>query len=172
MLEVCPTVASDKPRIEVHPLSIGGKSDPARLVLKAKRPCNCRLLADMGDRFRLIINEAEAIEPVIDMPKLPVARVLWKPKLFTLRCCEGVDPCRWCVAKSFSYAVTTEHMLDWAEMAGIEVVLINDETNLRNFKEQLIINDYVWRAQGQKRIFMKKPRVQKPGALLINTGSR
>ena len=148
MLEVCPTLASDKPRIEVHPLSIGGKSDPARLVFKGRSgPAIAASLVDMGDRFRLIINEVEAIEPVIDMPKLPVARVLWKPKPSLRDAAKA-----WILAggahhTSFSYAVTTEHMLDWAEMAGIEVVLINDETNLRNFKEQLIINDYVWRAR-------------------------
>ncbi|NLM09534.1 MAG: L-arabinose isomerase [Clostridiaceae bacterium] len=148
MLEVCPSVASEKPRIEVHPLSIGDKSDPARLVFKGRSgPAIAASLVDMGDRFRLIISEVEAIEPAIDMPKLPVARVLWKPKPSLRDAAKA-----WILAggahhTSFSYSVTTEHMLDWAEMANIEVVLINDETNLFRFKEQLKINDYVWRAR-------------------------
>lgn len=148
MLEVCPSVAATKPRIEVHPLSIGGKSDPARLVFKGRSgPAIAASLVDMGDRFRLIISEVEAIEPVQDMPKLPVARVLWKPKPSLRDAAKA-----WILAggahhTSFSYSVTTEHMADWAEMAGIEFVLINDETNIFRFKEQLKINDYIWRAR-------------------------
>jgi len=148
MLEVCPSVASSRPRIEVHPLSIGGKNDPARLVFKGRSgPAIAASLVDLGDRFRLIISEVEAIEPVQDMPKLPVARVLWKPKPSLRDAAKA-----WILAggahhTSFSYAVTTEHMADWAEMAGIEFVLINEDTNIFRLKEQLKINDYVWRAR-------------------------
>lgn len=148
MLEVCPSLASAKPRIEVHPLSIGGKNDPARLVFKGRSgPAIAASLVDMGDRFRLIISEVEAIEPVQDMPKLPVARVLWKPKPSLRDAAKA-----WILAggahhTSFSYSVTTGHMSDWAEMAGIELVLINEETNIFKFKEQLKINDFVWRAR-------------------------
>jgi len=148
MLEVCPSVASSRPRIEVHPLSIGGKNDPARLVFKGRSgPAIAASLVDLGDRFRLIISEVEAIEPVQDMPKLPVARVLWKPKPSLRDAAKA-----WILAggahhTSFSYAVTTEHMADWAEMAGIEFVLINEDTNILRLKEQLKINDYVWRAR-------------------------
>lgn len=146
MLEVCPSIAASKPKIEVHPLSIGGKSEPARLVFKSRKgSAIAASLVDMGDRFRLIISEVEAIEPMHDMPKLPVASVLWKPKP-TLR----VGAKAWILAggahhTSFSYSVTTEHMLDWAEMAGIEYVLINDETDIIKFKEQLKVNDYIYR---------------------------
>lgn len=148
MLEVCPTIAADKPRIEVHPLSIGGKNDPARLVFKGKSgPAIAVSLIDMGDRFRLIVNEVEAIEPVKDMPKLPVARVLWRPKPSLREAAKA-----WILAggahhTSFSYALTTEHMIDWAEMANIEFVLINDDTDLFRFREQLRINDFIWRAR-------------------------
>lgn len=149
MLEVCPSVAADKPRIEVHPLSIGGKNDPARLVFKGRSgPAIAASLVDLGDRFRLIVNEVDAIEPTRDMPKLPVARVLWKPKPSLRDAAKA-----WILAggahhTSFSYSVTTEHMMDWAEMAGIEFVLINEETtNMYKFKEQLRINDYVWRTR-------------------------
>ena len=148
MLEVCPSVASSRPRIEVHPLSIGGKNDPARLVFKGRSgPAIAASLVDLGDRFRLIISEVEAIEPVQDMPKLPVARVLWKPKPSLRDAAKA-----WILAggahhTSFSYAVTTEHMADWAEMAGIEFVLINEDTNIFRLKEQLKINDYIWRAR-------------------------
>lgn len=145
MLEVCPSVASEKPRIEVHPLSIGGKNDPARLVFKGRSgSAIAASLVDLGDRFRLIVNEVEAIEPTRDMPKLPVARVLWKPKPSLRDAAKA-----WILAggahhTSFSYSVTTEHMMDWAEMAGIEFILINEETtNMYKFKEQLKINDYV-----------------------------
>ena len=99
----------------------------------------------MGDRFRLIINEVEAIEPTRDMPKLPVARVLWKP-LPSLRDAAHA----WILAGGahhtcFSYAVTVEHMCDWAEMAGIELVLINSETNIRKFKNDLKLADMIWK---------------------------
>ncbi|AGI39616.1 AraA [Thermoclostridium stercorarium subsp. stercorarium DSM 8532] len=149
MLEVCPSVAAEKPRIEVHPLSIGGKADPARLVFKGRSgPAIAASLVDLGDRFRLIVNEVEAIEPTKDMPRLPVARVLWKPKPSLRDAAKA-----WILAggahhTSFSYSVTTEHMMDWAEMAGIEFVLINENTtDLYRFREQLRINDYVWRAR-------------------------
>ena len=146
MLEVCPTIASSKPRIEVHPLSIGAKADPARIVFTGRTgKAIAASLVDMGDRFRLIINEVDAIEPKQDMPKLSVARVLWKPQP-SLRDAAHA----WILAggahhTSFSYAVTTDHMSDWAEMAGIELVLINDETNIKAFKNDLKLADMVWK---------------------------
>lgn len=145
MLEVCPTLATAKPTIEVHPLSIGGKADPARLVFNGRSgPAIAASLVDMGGRFRLIISVVDAIEPMHDMPRLPVARVLWKPQP-SLR--EGAQA--WILAggahhTSFSYAVTVEHMLDWAEMAGIEVVLIDQETRIHSLKNELRMNDIIW----------------------------
>ncbi|NLO41028.1 MAG: L-arabinose isomerase [Ruminiclostridium sp.] len=145
MLEVCPTLANAKPTVEVHPLGIGGKADPARLVFNGRNGAAIAAsLVDMGGRFRLIVNEVDAYEPMHDMPSLPVARVLWKPQP-SLR--EGAQA--WILAggahhTGFSYAVTTGHMLDWAEMTGIEVVLINRDTKILSFKNELRLNDMVW----------------------------
>ena len=81
MLEICPTIAATKPRIEVHPLGIGGKGDPARLVFDGRSgPAVNASIIDLGHRFRLLINVVEAVQPQQAMPKLPVARVLWKPQ--------------------------------------------------------------------------------------------
>lgn len=125
MLEVCPTIARAKPRIEVHALGIGGKADPARIVFegKAGQALNASLI-DMGDHFRLIVNEVEAIEQMPEMPKLPVARVLWKP-LPSLY--EGAE--QWILAGGahhtvFTYDITSEQLKDWAAMNGVEFVLI------------------------------------------------
>ncbi len=125
MLEVCPTIARAKPRIEVHPLGIGGKSDPARIVFegKAGKALNASLI-DMGDRFRLIVNEVEAVDRMPAMPKLPVARVLWKP-LPSLY--EGAE--QWILAGGahhtvFTYDISSEQLRDWAAMNGVEFVLI------------------------------------------------
>lgn len=146
MLEVCPTIAGMKPRIEVHPLSIGGKAAPARLVFDgASGRAVCASLIDMGNRFRLIINEVEAVELEKDMPKLPVARILWKP-LPSLH--QGAEA--WILAGGahhtvFSFAVTAEQLMDWAEMAGIECVLINENTNILNFRNELRWNEIAYK---------------------------
>lgn len=145
MLEVCPTIASTKPRIEVHPLSIGGKADPARLVFNgASGRAVCASLIDLGNRFRLILNEVEAVKPEKDMPKLPVARVLWKPLPSLHQAAEA-----WILAggahhTAFSFAATAEQLMDWAEMAGIECVLINENTNLLNFRNELRWNEMAY----------------------------
>lgn len=146
MLEVCPTIAATKPRIEVHQLGIGGKADPARIVFDgASGHAVCASLIDMGNRFRLIINEVEAIQPTIDMPKLPVARVLWKPEPSLQVAAEA-----WIYAGGahhtvFSYKVTAEQLIDWAEMAGIEYTLINKDTNLLNLRNELRWNEIAWK---------------------------
>ncbi len=146
MLEVCPTIAGTKPRIEVHPLSIGGKAAPARLVFDgASGRAVCASLIDMGNRFRLIINEVEAVELEKDMPKLPVARILWKP-LPSLH--QGAEA--WILAGGahhtvFSFAVTAEQLMDWAEMAGIECVLINENTNILNLRNELRWNEIAYK---------------------------
>jgi len=146
MLEVCPTIASTKPRIEVHPLSIGGKADPARLVFDGSfGRAVCASLIDMGNRFRLIINEVEAVKIEKDMPKLPVARIMWKP-LPSLH--QGAEA--WILAGGahhtvLSFSVTAEQLMDWAEMAGIESVLINENTNILNFRNELRWNEIAYR---------------------------
>lgn len=146
MLEVCPTIAADKPRLEVHPLGIGGKEDPARMVFNGRggAAINASII-DLGSRFRLIINEVEAVEAEKALPKLPVARVLWKvqPNLK-----DGVES--WIHAggahhTGFSYVVTTEQMVDFAEMAGIEAVVIDKDTKPAALRNELRLNDIAWK---------------------------
>ena len=125
MLEVCPTIAKGKPRIEVFPLGIGGKADPARIVFEGKEgPAINASLVDMGDGFRLIVNEVEAVGHIPEMPRLPVAHVLWKPRPNLMDAAE-----QWILAGGahhtvFSYDITSEQMKDWAAMSGIEFILI------------------------------------------------
>lgn len=145
MLEVCPTLAAKRPKIEVHPLGIGGKEDPARLTFNGREgSAVCASLIDMGNRFRLIINEVDAVKVENDMPKLPVARVLWKPQPSLRDAAEA-----WILAggahhTSFSYGVTTEQLVDWAEIVGIECVIINKDTNPLTFRNQLRCNEVAW----------------------------
>jgi len=146
MLEVCPSIAATKPRIEVHQLGIGNRADPARLVFDgASGHAVCVSLIDMGNRFRIIINEVEAIQPEIAMPKLPVARVLWKPEPSLQVGAEA-----WIYAGGahhtvFSYNVTAEQLIDWAEMAGIEYVLINKDTTILKLRNELRWNELAWK---------------------------
>ncbi len=146
MLEVCPSIAASKPRIEVHPLGIGNKEDPARIVFDGNTgPAVAASLIDMGDRFRLILNDVEAVKQPQNMPKLPVARTLWKPLPSLKEAAEA-----WILAggahhTSFSFDLTSEHLEDWAEMLGIECLLINKDTNMHAFRNELRWNDVVWR---------------------------
>jgi L-arabinose isomerase len=142
MLEVCPSIAKGRPSLEMHPLGIGGKADPARLVfnVSAKPAINVSVI-DLGDRFRMLVNEVEGIDPAKELPQLPVARVVWKP-LPSLK----VAAAAWIYAGGahhtcFSQAVDTQFMEDFAEIAGIEIVVIGKETNLREFKKELQWND-------------------------------
>lgn len=146
MLEVCPTLAGDKPKIEVHPLGIGGKDDPARLVFKG-RPGDAIVasLVDMGGRLRLIVQDIEAVDPIYEMPNLPVARVMWRamPDLLTGAEC-------WILAGGahhtvLSYALNASHMQDFAEMMGIEFVHINKDTKVDEFKQMLFLQDIAWK---------------------------
>jgi L-arabinose isomerase len=142
MLEVCPAIANEKPRLEMHPLGIGGKADPARLVFNVPngQAVNASLI-DMGNRFRMIINEVEVVPPDAPLPKLPVARVVWVPKP-NLK----VAAAAWIYAggahhTGFSQVVTAEHLQDYADMAGIECVLIGPETKLPEFRKELRWNE-------------------------------
>lgn len=137
MLEVCESIAAAKPRLEIHPLGIGGKADPVRSVFDA--PPGTALnasLVDLGDRFRLIVNEVEAVTPPA-MPKLPVARAVWQCQPDFKTACAA-----WILAGGahhtvYSYAVTTEMLTDFALMTGIELVVIDSDTRLRGFKQEL-----------------------------------
>lgn len=142
MLEVCPTCASTKPEIQVHPLGIGDREDPARLVFKAQTgKAIVVTLVDMGDRLRMICNDVECKEQINDMPKLPVAGVLWKP----LPCLQTSAEA-WIYAGGahhsvLSYSLTADNMRDFAEIMGIEFVHINKNTEINEFRKELFYND-------------------------------
>ncbi|TMI66033.1 MAG: L-arabinose isomerase [Bacteroidetes bacterium] len=142
MLEICPSIANGKPSCEIHPLGIGGKADPVRLVfnVKAGAALNASVV-DMGNRFRLLVNEVQAVKPQYDLPKLPVARVLWKPLPDMQTACGA-----WILAGGahhtcYSQNLTSEHLEDFAEMAGIEFVLIGKNTAISEFKNNLRWSD-------------------------------
>ncbi|TDN90367.1 L-arabinose isomerase [Salegentibacter sp. 24] len=142
MLEICPSIADAKPTCQVHPLGIGGKEDPVRLVFNAPEgdALNASLI-DMGNRFRLIVNEVEAVAPEADLPHLPVARVLWdaKPNL-------EIAATSWILAGGahhtvYTQALTTEFLEDFADIAGIELLVIDDKTSIREFKDKINANE-------------------------------
>lgn len=146
MLEVCPSIAAGRPRVEVHPLSIGGREPPARLVFEG-RAGNAVVasLIDMGGRLRLICQDIECVEPILDMPNLPVARVMWRamPDLLT-----GVEA--WITAGGahhtvLSYDVTAQQLRDWARMMDVEFVAINKDTTVEKLEEQLFLADLAWK---------------------------
>ncbi len=138
MLEICESIADGQPKCEIHPLGIGGKADPVRLVFNvAGGPALNASIVDLGNRFRLLINEVEAVTPKEDLPKLPVARVLWKPYPDMKTGCAA-----WILAGGahhtcYSQNLTTEHLDDFAAIAGIESVLIGKKTELRQLKNEL-----------------------------------
>ena len=142
MLEICPSIADAKPKLEVHPLGIGGKEDPARLVFDAAAgPATAASLIDMGNRFRLIVDEVDVIKPPHPMPKLPVARAIWKarPDFETAAMA-------WILAggahhSAFSLAATTEMLEDFATIAGVEFLIIDADTKIRDFKQTLRTNE-------------------------------
>jgi L-arabinose isomerase len=146
MLEICPSIADGKPSAEIHPLSIGGKSDPVRLVFNgAAGPAVNASIVDMGDRFRLIVNKVNAVVPEQPLPNLPVARSIWNPEP-NLK----VAAAAWIFAggahhTSYSQALTAQHLEDFAEMASIEYLLIDSNTTLANFKKELRWNDLYYR---------------------------
>jgi L-arabinose isomerase len=146
MLEVCPTVAGTRPKVEVHPLGIGGKEDPARLVFDGiAGPALNASVIDLGNRFRLLVNEVEAVEHEKAMPKLPVARVLWKPYPSLSESAEAWIRAGGAHHTCYSLKVTTEQLLDWAEMADIETVIIDKNTTPVAFRNELRLNDMAWR---------------------------
>jgi L-arabinose isomerase len=138
MLEICPSIASGKPSCEIHPLGIGGKEDPVRLVFNASAgPAINVSLIDMGNRFRILVNEVEAVEATEELPKLPVARALWKPAPDMKTACAA-----WLYAGGahhtvYSQNLTTSHIESFAEMAGVELVVIDKNTSLRQLRNEL-----------------------------------
>lgn len=138
MLEICPSIADGKASCEIHPLGIGGKADPVRLVFNAAAgPALNASIIDMGNRFRLLVNTVEAVPPQAALPKLPVARVLWKPYPDMKTGCAA-----WILAGGahhtcYSQNLTAEHLENFADMAGIEYTLINQHTELHRFRNEL-----------------------------------
>jgi len=142
MLEVCESIASGKVRLDIFPLSIGGKADPVRLIFDANTgPAIGASIMDMGQRFRIVANVVDVVPTDKPLPKLPVARALWLPRP-NLK----VAAAAWIYAggahhTSFSYAVTADHLRDFAEMANVEYLLINEDTHIEEFKKELRWND-------------------------------
>ena len=146
MLEVCPTIAEGRVGIKVNPLSMGKREDPARLVFTSKPGKGVAAsLIDLGNRFRLIINDVECLPQDIPMPKLPVASAFWRPEPNLATGAEA-----WILAggahhTAFSYDLTSEQLGDWAAAMGIEAVYIDKDTTIRNFKNELKWNSVVYR---------------------------
>jgi L-arabinose isomerase len=145
MLEICPSIAKGKPSLEVHPLGIGGKADPVRLVFDTPSgPGLNAAIMHLGNRFRLLVNEVDVVAPEQPLPKLPVARAVWIPKPDL-----PVAASAWIYAggahhTGFSQAVTTEMLEDFAAMAGVELVVIDADTKLRQFKQELEWNEVAY----------------------------
>jgi L-arabinose isomerase len=150
MLEVCPTIAAERPSCEIHPLSIGGKPDPVRLVFTARPgPAAIAALVDMGDRLRMLVNEVELVPPDEPLPRLEVARAVWRPQPSLETAAEA-----WLTAGGphhtvLTAAIGTEPLVDFAETAGIELVLIDRETRLRDVVNELRWNDAYFGVAGR-----------------------
>ncbi|MFM7013834.1 MAG: L-arabinose isomerase [Actinomycetota bacterium] len=150
MLEVCPTITESKPKIEIHPLGIGGKEDPVRMVFTAK-PSSGRVLCltDLGSRFRIISNEIEIVEPTEDLPKLPVARAVWEPKPSLALSAEA-----WMLAGGSHHTVLTnsvslETIADFARIAEVELVNIDDSTTSDSIRKELQWSAAYYRLAGR-----------------------
>ena len=142
MLEVDSSLASGKATLEVHPLGIGGKADPARLVFNVAggAALNASLI-DMGNRFRLLINEVEAVEPTNELPNLPVARVLWKPLPDMKTACAAWIYAGGAHHTAYSQNLTAEHLYDFASIAGVEFIRIGKDTRIDQLRNELKWND-------------------------------
>ena len=142
MLEICESIASNRPKLEILPLSIGGKADPVRLIFDANTgPAVGASMMDMGQRFRMVVSVVDVVPTDEPLPKLPVARALWLPRP-NLKTAAAA----WIYAggahhTSFSYALTSEHLNDFAGMAGIEYLVIDENTTVEQFKDKLRWNE-------------------------------
>jgi L-arabinose isomerase len=149
MLEVCPSISDERPRCEIHPLSIGGRDDPVRLVFTAAPgPAVVVGILDLGNRFRLVANEVDVVRPDDELPRLPVARALWRPRPSLATAAES-----WLEAggphhTSFSSALTMEAVSDFAEIAGIELVAIDERTTVAAVKKELRWNQAYYHLAG------------------------
>jgi L-arabinose isomerase len=146
MLEICPSIAAGRPTLEVHPLGIGGRADPVRLVFDAKAgPALNASVVEMGDRYRLIVNTVTAMAPEAPLPRLPVARALWRPHPDLGTSAESWIHAGGAHHTGFSFDVTVEQLEDFATMAGMEFLLIDARTDARAFRRELRWNDLYYR---------------------------
>jgi len=142
MLEICPSIADSKPSLQVHPLSIGGKADPARLVFTAlSGPAINASIVDVGSRFRLIVNTVDVVPPTKRLERLPVAHAMWIPQPDLATAAKAWITAGGAHHTGFSQAITPEHMEDFAEIAQLEFLLIDSTTDFRQFQKELRWND-------------------------------
>jgi L-arabinose isomerase len=149
MLEVCESIAAGRPKLEIHPLSIGAKADPVRLVFDAHPGAAVTAcLTDMGQRFRMLASVVDVVAPLQPLPRLPVARAMWRPRPDL-----ETNAAAWIHAggshhTSLGFAVTPEHLADFAAMSGIEFLVIDESTELTSFRERLRWNDLYYLLAG------------------------
>ncbi len=149
MLEICESIADTKPRLSILPLSIGGKSDPLRLIFDARTgPAVNVSMIDMGQRFRMIVNVVDVVPTDQPLPKLPVARALWLPRP-NLKTAAAA----WIYAggahhTGFSYSVSPENLRDLADMANMEILVIDEDTKIEAFRKELRWNDLYYQLSG------------------------
>jgi L-arabinose isomerase len=142
MLEICESIASNKPKLEILPLSIGGKADPVRLIFDANTgPAIGASIMDMGQRFRMVASAVDVVPTDEPLPNLPVARAFWLPRPDLKTAAAAWIYAGGAHHTSFSYSVTSEHLQDFADMAGIEFILIDENTRVHEFKDKLRWND-------------------------------
>ena len=149
MLEICPSIAAGKPRCEIHPLGIGGKADPVRLVFNGStgNAINASLV-DLGNRFRFLVNNVESVEIPQPMPKLPVARVLWDAKPNLQTAAEAWIQAGGAHHTAFSFDVSAAQIEQLSAMAGVECVFIDEETEMRGFKQDLRVGEVYYGIRG------------------------
>ncbi len=146
MLEICPSIAARKPSLEIHPLGIGGKEDPVRLVFESKAgPAVNASLVDLGSRFRLIVSEVDAVPPPKPLPRLPVARAFWKCLPDFKTACEAWIRAGGAHHTGFSLALKAEHLRDFGEIARLELVVIDQGTRIPDFEKELRWNEVFYR---------------------------
>lgn len=149
MLEICESIAGEQPRLEVHSLDIGGKADPVRSVFDAEPgPAVNATLVDMGNRFRMIVNDVEAVEPDEPLPNLPVARAVWKPEPDFRTAIEAWIKAGGAHHTGYSQSVTTQHLRDFADIAGVEFLHVGEDTEISDFERELQWNETAYMLDG------------------------
>jgi L-arabinose isomerase len=152
MLEICPSIAAGRPSCEAHPLGIGGKEDPVRLVFDAAAgPAVNATVVDMGDRFRMVVNVVDVVPTPAPMPRLPTARAVWTPRPDLATAAAAWIHAGGAHHTGLSLALTTEHLEDFAAMAGIELLVIDETTELKAFRNELRWNEAAWSLAAPRR---------------------